>query len=60
MADRSYSGPLGIVLELAAVAVTVSRIDSALQLVERGGETNNLTYVVELPFWLIRPDPIKK
>jgi len=58
MADRSYSGPLGIVLELAAVAV--GRIDSALQLVERGGETNNLTYVVELPFWLIRPDPIKK
>jgi hypothetical protein len=29
-------GPLGIVLELAAAAV--SQYDSALQLVERGGE----------------------
>ena len=58
MADRSDSGPLGIALELAAVAV--GRIDSALQLVEQGGETSNLTYVVELPSWLIRPDPIKE
>ena len=31
-----------------------------LSLVERGGETSNLTYVVELPSWLIRPDPIKE
>jgi hypothetical protein len=38
MADRSDSGPLGIALELAAVAV--GQFDSALQLVERGGETS--------------------
>jgi hypothetical protein len=39
MADRSDSGPFGIALELAAIAV--GRIDSALQLVEQGGETLN-------------------
>jgi len=58
MADRSDSGPLGIALELAAVAV--GRIDSALQLVERGGKTSDLTYVVELPSWLIRLDLIEE
>jgi hypothetical protein len=58
MPDRSDAGPLGIALELAGVAV--DRIDSALQLVEQGGETNALTYVVELRSWLIRPDPFKE